>query len=62
MVEEVRHLHRYGLANAMMWLRDRRPKGRTPLPPLDRTMDAHWKGWLESAGRSDNLYLHLRSA
>lgn len=61
-VEEVRHLHRYGLANAMMWLRDRRPKGRTPLPPLDRTMDAHWKGWLESAGRSDNLYLHLRPA
>lgn len=59
-VDSVRHVHRYGIANAMLWLRDRRPKGRTALPPLDAAMDAHWKAWLESTGRSDNLYLLLR--
>lgn len=60
-VDAVRHVHRYGIANAMLWLRDRRPKGRSALPPLDATMDAHWKAWLEATGRSDNLYLLLRA-
>lgn len=61
-MDEVRQLDRYGLANTLLWMRDRGPKGRTPLPLLDKTMDAHWKEWLESMGRSDNLPLHLRPA
>lgn len=55
----IQHVHRYGLANAIQWLRDRRPRGRTPLPPLDSTIDRHWQAWLESTGRADNLYMLL---
>jgi SAM-dependent methyltransferase len=58
-VRRTSHVHRYGLANAMLWLRDRRPKGRAGLAPLDAGIDAHWKAWLEASGRSDNLYMQL---
>lgn len=56
-VKEVRHVHRYGLANAMYWLKDASPKGRSLMPPLDDAIDLHWKAWLESTARSDNLYI-----
>lgn len=59
-VAQTRHVHRYGLANAMQWLRDRRPKGRVSLPPIDRTMDGLWSSWLEATGRADCLYQILR--
>lgn len=58
-VLETRHVHRYGIANALHWLRDRRPRGRTPLPPLDAALDKLWQSWLEASGRSDNVYLVL---
>lgn len=60
-IDAVRHMHRYGMANAILWLRDRLPKGRAGLWPLDATMDAHWKAWLESVGRSDNVYMVLKN-
>jgi SAM-dependent methyltransferase len=56
-VNEIRNVHRYGLANTMHWLREKRPHGRTPLAPLDNQIDCHWQAWLESTGRADNLYL-----
>lgn len=56
-VDELRHVHRYGLANTMHWLKEGRPRGRTPMAPLDGTIDRHWQAWLESTGRADNLYL-----
>jgi 2-polyprenyl-3-methyl-5-hydroxy-6-metoxy-1,4-benzoquinol methylase len=59
-VAEVRHVHRYGIGNAMYWLRDKEARGRTSFEPLDSTMDKHWQAWLESSGRADNLYLILR--
>ncbi len=59
-VAQTRHVHRYGLANAMQWLRDRRPKGRIALPSIDRAMDGLWTSWLESTGRADCLYQILR--
>ena len=58
--EEIKHVHRYGIANAMHWLRDRCPRGRTPLHPLDSSLDLLWRSWLETNGRSDNLYAILR--
>jgi 2-polyprenyl-3-methyl-5-hydroxy-6-metoxy-1,4-benzoquinol methylase len=58
-VVEVKHIHRYGLANAMNWYRHTKPMGRQSINPLDDTIDAHWKAWIESAGKSDNLYLIL---
>lgn len=57
---ETRHVHRYGIANALLWLRDRRPSGRTPLPPLDAGLDGHWRSWLEATGRADCLYMILK--
>lgn len=57
---EIVYTHRYGLANAMHWLRDGVPRGRQPLPPLDVTIDRHWQAWLEQTGRSDNLCLICR--
>lgn len=56
-VDELRHVHRYGLANTMHWLKEGRPRGRTPMAPLDGAIDRHWQAWLESTGRADNLYL-----
>jgi 2-polyprenyl-3-methyl-5-hydroxy-6-metoxy-1,4-benzoquinol methylase len=61
-VREVRHVHRYGIANTMHWLKDGKPRGRTPLAPLDATIDAHWQAWLEQSGRADNLYVILERA
>ncbi len=58
-VTATKHVHRYGLSNAMAWLRDRRPTGRKPMVPIDGTMDAMWRAWLESTGRSDALYMIL---
>lgn len=58
-VQEVRHVHRYGIANTMHWLKEKKPRGRDPLSPLDRTIDKHWQSWLENSGRSDNLYIIL---
>lgn len=61
-VEMVRHVHRYGMANALLWLRDRNPQGRADLSVINRDADALWRGWLEATGRSDNLYVILRRA
>lgn len=58
-VNEVRHIHRYGLANALFWLRDRKPLGRNRIPAIDLQADDLWRHWLEASGRSDNLYMLL---
>lgn len=57
MVLETRHVHRYGIANVMHWLRDKQPRGRAPFQPFDDQIDKLWRSWLEATGRSDNLYL-----
>lgn len=59
-VAELRHVHRYGMANTMYWLKEGRPRGRTPLAPLDAGIDKLWQAWLESNGRADNLYVILK--
>ncbi len=58
-VAGMRHIHRYGIANTLLWLRDRKPSGRAALLPLDRTADDLWRTWLERSGRADNLYAVL---
>ena len=32
-VQEIRHVHRYGIANTMHWLNEKKPKGRDVSPP-----------------------------
>ena len=61
-VREVRHVHRYGLANALLWLRDRKPAGHVALPAIDRQADGFWRRWLEATGRADNLCILLKPA
>jgi len=57
---EKKCVHRFGLSNAMAWLRDGRPTGSKPLAHLDsRELDEYWKGHLESRGIGDFLYFRL---
>lgn len=54
-----RFIHRYGMANALTWLRDRRPSGRDRLPAITPLADHLWAAYLEQSGRSDCLYAVL---
>jgi SAM-dependent methyltransferase len=53
-----RCLQRFGISNALAWLRDRRPTGDMALPNLDDpVLNQFWKYYLESKGAGDYLYL-----
>lgn len=59
-VAETRCVHRFGLANALGWLRDRRPPGRATFPGIeDASLDAVWRSTLEREFRGDYLYATL---
>jgi SAM-dependent methyltransferase len=56
-----RCLHRFGIANALHWLRDRKPSGEMPMKVLsDPVLNDFWKSFLESKGVGDYLYLLAR--
>jgi len=59
---KTRHLQRYGLSNAMGWLRDRRPLGASTLAGIDTRADAFWKSHLEEIGRSECLLQIYRAS
>jgi SAM-dependent methyltransferase len=42
-VDQFRYVHRYGIANTLLWLRDRRPAGRAKLSILDEQANSNWK-------------------
>jgi 2-polyprenyl-3-methyl-5-hydroxy-6-metoxy-1,4-benzoquinol methylase len=52
------HLQHYDLANALVWLRDRRPSGFGAID-VPAALDATYQRGLESDGRSDYVYLTL---
>jgi SAM-dependent methyltransferase len=54
----VRSVHRFDLANALVWLRDRRPAGRGAVR-VGPTVDAAFVRWLEETDRADYLYARL---
>ena len=58
-VVQIDHVHRYGMSNALTWLRDRRPRGHERLDGIDRTADLLWRAQLEQSGQSDCLFLTL---
>lgn len=60
-VVEVRHVHRYGMANALHWLRDSKPSGQKRLTGIEPMADTLWSGYLEDTGQSDCLYLTLKA-
>ena len=56
-------VHRFGLSNALIWLRDRKPGGRTALPHLDSPLlDRFWQSYIEQEGSGDYLYFSLTRA
>lgn len=59
-VVDVRHVHRYGMSNAIAWLRDRKPIGRDRLPGITQFADQVWRQFLEDSGQADTLYIFLK--
>jgi SAM-dependent methyltransferase len=58
-VLESRHVHRYGMSNALAWLRDRKPTGQWRLDGISPLADALWRGYLEETGQADTVYSFL---
>ena len=56
----VEYVHRFDLANALVWLRDRRPSGQEAIA-LGPPVNAAFQSWLESTGRADYLYARCRA-
>lgn len=52
---ETSFIHRYPMANALHWLRDRRPRGATEMKGVDTLANQQWKSYLEARGSSDTL-------
>lgn len=50
-------VHRFGMSNALAWLRDRRPTGRNRMPGIDETADRLWSAYLKDKGVGDTLYV-----
>lgn len=62
-IVQQRCLQRFGISNAMAWLRDRKPTGDQPLPGLDDPLlNQFWQNYLESKGVGDYLYLIVKRA
>jgi 2-polyprenyl-3-methyl-5-hydroxy-6-metoxy-1,4-benzoquinol methylase len=62
-VVEAKCVHRFGLSNALAWLRDNRPTGNKQLPHLaSELLDDVWKRYLEEKGVADYLYFILKRA
>lgn len=59
-VEDVFY-HEFGLANALLWLRDGRPAGHTPLAGVEPEADAFWRGYLERRRQANNVGVLLRN-
>lgn len=54
-----RYLQKYGMANALHWLRDARPMGFARLEGIGPAADGFWKGYLEETGSGDTLCMKL---
>lgn len=58
-VLRTRFMHRYGMANAVAWLRDRRPTGQHRIDCIDPMLDKLWAAHLEATGMADCLFMEL---
>lgn len=61
-VLETRFVHRFGMANSLAWLRDRKPTGRAPMSGIGPAADDAWRSYLETAGRADCIFMVLAPA
>lgn len=60
-IVEFHFVHRYGMANSIAWLRDRRPTGRKRIDAIGPLADELWESYLKQTGRTDCIYAVLRS-
>jgi 2-polyprenyl-3-methyl-5-hydroxy-6-metoxy-1,4-benzoquinol methylase len=56
---EIRYRHRFGLANFLMWLRDRRPAGHASVD-VSPVLDAAFVGAMNDSGLGDYIYAVLQ--
>jgi 2-polyprenyl-3-methyl-5-hydroxy-6-metoxy-1,4-benzoquinol methylase len=59
-VESYRYLQTYGISNAMLWLKEKKPNGHLRLPGISSIADQLWNSYLESTGQTDNIYMLAR--
>ncbi len=57
----VRYFQRFGLANALGWMIDRRPSGESTKSFVTPAMDAAWRSELERSGRADYMFVSARA-
>ena len=55
-----RYVQTYGMANVLLWLKDRKPNGNSRMPGIDHVADQLWNGYLQATGQSDNIYVYAR--
>ena len=60
LVESERYLQTYGMSNALLWMKERRPSGNTRLPGVNDVADKLWHAYLEASGQADNLFVSAR--
>jgi len=60
LVESECYLHTYGMSNALLWMRERRPMGNTLLPGVNDVADKLWQAYLQASGQSDTLFVLAR--
>ena len=58
-VVKTQFVHRYGMSNALAWLRDRCPTGRRRIEVIKPLADDFWLSYLVQTGRTDCLYMVL---
>ena len=58
-VESERYLQTYGMSNALLWMKERRPHGFARLPGINHVADQLWNGYLEATGQANNLIISV---
>jgi SAM-dependent methyltransferase len=61
-VLETRFVHRYGMANSLAWLKDRRPTGRKRMDAITPLADQLWSSYIEHSEKADCIYMVLSPA
>lgn len=61
-VESERYVQSYGMSNALLWMKERRPNGYARLPGIDHGADQLWNVYLETTGQADNLFVLARKS
>jgi 2-polyprenyl-3-methyl-5-hydroxy-6-metoxy-1,4-benzoquinol methylase len=59
-VVDTRFMHRYSMANALCWLRDRKPAGHKRLSVITPLADDLWSAFLAQTGKIACLFMRLK--